>query len=95
MHEGLLAALGDASGREITKRLPCTIYHGNPGIEFGQADVLGEGVADVLLIFCADCGGLVRMHRMNAVFVFESDRVSRYGTGGISFSSKPQPRGQA
>jgi hypothetical protein len=100
MHgEEFVAALADSRGREITARRPCSLNFGNPVADFSGLDFREPGVAEVMLVFCADCGGIVMHRRMNVLFAYEknSEAMLIYGfpTCGVPFDQRLRPRGEA
>lgn len=100
MHaETLIAALADSRGRELTFRRPCDFNHGNPAAYFDGFDFLEAGVAEVMLVFCAGCGGLVMHRRLNVLYAFdctpEHMTICGYPIHSVPFDQKLRARGQA
>lgn len=54
--------------------MPCEIVDGYPRVDAPCA--AHDGVADVLTVWCADCGGFVRRHPLQKLVVFSNGHAS-------------------
>lgn len=69
--ENCVCSLTTCSGKELTARVPCEVRFGRiRDANFETPDcVLSEGVAERLVAYCDDCGGIVAAHRLGYLFV--------------------------
>jgi len=100
MHaEAFIAALADSRGHELTSRRPCNFNHGNPVADFNAFDFREPGIAEVMLVFCADCGELVTHRRMNIFYSYEHTedfiQICGYPTSAVPFDQRLRPRGES
>jgi hypothetical protein len=100
MHaEDLTAALADSRGHELTRRQPCDFNHGNPIIYVDGFDFHRPGIAEVMLVFCAGCGGMVAHRRLNMLMVYEERgldmMIHAYPICGVPFDQRLRPRGES
>lgn len=76
---------------ELTDRHPCRIVDGHPYVNANFT--AREGVADQLVVWCADCGGFVGRHPLQKLVVFSDGRASTVDLPAVPMHYGP--RGEA
>jgi hypothetical protein len=70
----LTASFVTASYDEVTDRHPCQLVGGEPYVNALFQHV--DGVAEILLVRCADCGQYVTERRLSKLLVFEGRKMT-------------------
>lgn len=74
MNQDLLASFCTSNGTELSRRVPCRRLP--DGLYMESCGKVSDGIADVVMIWCADCGGFVEQRMLPSFVVFEHGRMS-------------------
>lgn len=84
--QSLTASLCSDS-EELTNRMPCEIVDGYPYVDSPCA--ARDGVADVLTVWCGDCGSFVRRHPLRKLVVFASGNATLIDLPAVPMHHEP------